>query len=158
MAEIKYSETDHQSLDLIEPLWKKLNDDHAARSPHFSEQFAKRTFEKRKIDLLQKSELGHLHIGMAHDSSTGDLVGYCVSTITKDQGEVDSVYVEPNYRQFGVGHDLMKRALDWMDEHSVTKKILEIGAGNEEVFAFYSKYNFYPRTYILEQVETGQDK
>ena len=45
-----------------------------------------------------------------------------------------------------------------MKEHSVTKRILEVGAGNEEVFSFHSKYNFYPRTIILEQVGKREKK
>jgi len=156
MPEIEYAETDHQGLDSIEPLWKKLNEEHRVRSKHFSNQYVKRTFLKRKAELLEKHKLGSLHIAMAHDSSTSALIGYCVSTIIKDRGEVDSLYIEPNYRHSGVANDLVKRALDWMDSKLVTKKTIVVAAGNEEVFAFYSRYNFYPRTIILEQVDTDK--
>jgi len=134
-------------------LWKKLNDEHEVRSEHFSERYAKRTFEKRREVLLKKSEFGFLHIILAHSSSKGELVGYCISTISNEkQGEIDSIYIEPEYRGSGIGDELMKRALSWMDERSVSKRILDVGVGNEDTFAFYSKYDFYPRTIILEQV------
>ena len=71
-------------------------------------------------------------------------------------GEIESIYIEPDYRGSGIGDNLMKRALRWMDEYPVDKKVLTVGAGNEEVFAFYSRHNFYPRTTILEQIETGE--
>lgn len=153
MTEVEYTESGQENLDLIAPLWKKLNDEHIARSEHFSDQFAARTFDKRKKDLLSKSESGSLHIGIAHDSTTGDLIGYCVSTILKDQGEIDTIYIEPDYRGLGTGDNLMKRALAWMDSNLVTKKVLVVAAGNEGVYTFYSRYGFYPTHTMLEQVQ-----
>ena len=147
MAKIEYTETDQQGLDLIGVLWQKLVEYHKARSQHFSGHYAKITFDLRKKELLEKSRKGPLRIDLARDVNSGELVGYCVSTISGDrQGEIDSIYTEPDYRQSGIGDNLMKRALRWMDDLSVTKKILVVGAGNEEVFAFYSRYTFYPRS------------
>jgi ribosomal protein S18 acetylase RimI-like enzyme len=154
---IEYQEIDAGALDLIGPLWQKLNEYHRVRSQHFANSFEKHTFDWRKKDLLEKSNSGSLRIDLAKDLDTGELIGYCVSTISKDkQGEIDSIYVEPGYRQSGIGDYLMRRALRWMDDLSVAKKILRVGAGNEEVFEFHRKYDFYPRTIILEQVRTGE--
>ena len=41
MAEIKYLGTDHQGLDSIEPLWKKLNDEHEPVLSDLSSSFFK---------------------------------------------------------------------------------------------------------------------
>ena len=54
MAEIEYSETDEQGLDLIEALWQKLVEYHKARSQHFSRLFDRMTFDRRKEELLEK--------------------------------------------------------------------------------------------------------
>lgn len=157
MAEIEYLETDQQSLSLIEPLWQKLIEHHKMSSKLFYEQYSEMTFNPRVKQLLEKSKDGAMRIDLAMDTNTRKLVGYCVSTISKKgQGEVDTMYVEPDYRRSGVADNLMKRALRWMDELSVAKKILEVGGGNEEVITFYNRYDFYPRNTILEQVEAKE--
>ena len=104
--------------------------------------------------MLEKSKNGVIRIDLARDINRGELIGYCVSTVSEErQGEIDSIYIEPDYRQSGIADNLMKGALKWMDECSVTKRILHVSVGNEDVFGFYTRYNFYPRTTILEQVE-----
>jgi ribosomal protein S18 acetylase RimI-like enzyme len=154
-GKIVYTETDAEGLDYIGPLWQKLREYHKARALKvFSEHFEKLTFDIRKKQLLEKSRNGAIFIDLARDVNTKALIGYCVSTVSeKKQGEIESIYIEDGYRRNGIGENLMKRALKWMDVHSVTKKIIGVAAGNEEVFPFYSRYNFYPRVSILEQVE-----
>ena len=158
MAKIEYLETDEQGLDSIGHLWQKLIEYHKERSPqHFSGHYTMITFDLRKKQLLEKSGKGSMRIDLARDTETGKLVGYCVSTILGDkQGEIESIYIEESYRHSGIGDNFMKKALHWMDGLSVKKKIVGVGAGNEEVFSFYSRYSFYPRATILEQVVTGK--
>jgi ribosomal protein S18 acetylase RimI-like enzyme len=141
MREITYTVTDAENIDIIRPLWKKLIVHHQERVRHF----------KR---LLEHAKTGTLRIDLAHDADKGKVVGYCVSTIDdKKQGEIESICVEPSYRRSGIAGNLMEKALKWMDEMSVEKKILVVAAGNEEVFAFYEEHGFYPRGTILEQVK-----
>ncbi|UCB43297.1 MAG: GNAT family N-acetyltransferase [Dehalococcoidales bacterium] len=157
MAKIEYTHTDEQGLDSIAALWQKLLEYHKSLSQHFSGRLGSMTFDLRKKGLLEKSREGVIRIDLARDVGRGGLVGYCVSTISRDrQGEIESIYIEPDYRESGIGDNLMKRALHWMDEYPVTKKVLAVGTGNEEVFDFYSRYDFYPRTTILEQIEAGE--
>ena len=151
---IQYLENDKQGLDLIGPLWEKLKEYQKVRSQHFPDHYAKRTFDQRKMDLLEKAESGALRIDLARDLDAGELVGYCVSTISGDgQGRIESIYVEPNYRQSGIGDNLMQKALHWLDGMQAKTKMLIVGAGNEGVFTFYSRYNFHPKHITLEQVE-----
>lgn len=159
MPEIQYTETDRQGLDLIKPLWQQLVEHHKARSPIFYNDYAKMTFATRKKQLLEKSRGNTIRIDLARDENLGEFVGYCVSTISEErQGEIDSIYIKPNYRRFGIADNLMKRALHWMDEQLITKRILVVGAGNEEVLGFYSKYGFHPRNIVLEQAHTKKVK
>jgi len=155
---IEYVEMDEHGLELTVPLRQKIIKYHMERSPkYFYERYAGMDAGRGNELLLEKAIKGGMRVDLARDTETGELVGYCISTISVEkQGEVDSIYIEPDYRGTGIGDNLMKRALHWMDEQPVTKKVLGVGAGNEEVFAFYSRYNFYPRTTILEQVETEE--
>jgi len=158
VGKIVYAETDAQGLDLIAPLWRKLNEHHKAHSPHHARHFAAMTWEIRRKDLLEKSKNGAIRVDLARNKNSGVLVGYCVSTISeKRQGEIESIYIEENDRLSGIGDNLMKKAIRWLDEQSVKKKIIGVASGNEEVFAFYSRYNFYPRVTILEQIVTGKE-
>jgi ribosomal protein S18 acetylase RimI-like enzyme len=112
------------------------------------------TFDQRKKELLEKSGNGVLRIYLARDKDTGEIIGYRVGTISEQgQGEIDSIYVDQDCRGLGIGDTLMRQALCWMDERSVTKRVLGVGARNEEVFAYYRRYGFYPIATILEQVD-----
>jgi len=154
MQEIKYTVTDAENIDIIRPLWKKLIVHHQERVRHFKRLLESIDFEKRKAELNEHAKKGNLRIDLAHDIEKGKLVGYCVSTVNdRKQGEIESIYVEPSYRRSGIAGSLMEKALQWMDDMAVEKKILVVASGNEEVFAFYEEHGFYPRGTILEQVK-----
>ena len=157
MAEIEYLERDQRDLDLIRGLWEKLNEHHSNHSYHFSWHFDHMNFAKRKQDLLKKAQNGTLRIDLARNSETGEYVGFCVSTVSNDeQGEVESIYIEPEYRRTGIGHTMIQEALAWMDALSVTKKIVDVVFGNEEAYPFYQRFGFYLRVTTMEQIETGE--
>ena len=151
---ISYIELDNDQIDSIKPLWEKLRDHHRELSPYFPERYTEFTFPERKEDLLKKSENGILRIDTAYDETTEQFIGYCISSISDElAGEVDSLYLEDKYRSLGIGNTLMKRSLNWMDQNSVKTKKIMIAAGNEDTLAFYSRYRFFPKHIILEQVK-----
>jgi ribosomal protein S18 acetylase RimI-like enzyme len=152
---IAYTAKGKQDLDSIALLWDKLREHQRVRSPHFPQHYARRTWKQRKAELLQKSEPGGIHLDIATDSKTKKIIGYCVSTISADkQGQLESIYIEPEYRKAGIGNELMQRALSWMNEMKTKAKTLIVGVGNEEVLTFYSRYGFYAKHITVEQVET----
>ena len=151
---ISYIELDNDQIDSIKPLWEKLRDHHRELPPYFPERYTEFTFPERKEDLLKKSENGILRIDTAYDETTEQFIGYCISSISDElAGEVDSLYLEDKYRSLGIGNTLMKRSLNWMDQNSVKTKKIMIAAGNEDTLAFYSRYRFFPKHIILEQVK-----
>ncbi len=157
MKKIEYIEKGKKDLDIIAPLWKKLIEHHKARSQYFKAHFNRMTWDARKKELLEKCANGMMRVDLAKDSKVGELIGYCVSTINeKKQGEIESIYIEAEYRRAGIGDKFMKRALSWMDGQTVSRKVIAVAAGNEEVFGFYAKYRFYPRASILTQVDTKE--
>jgi diamine N-acetyltransferase len=64
-------------------------------------------------------------------------------------GEVDSIYVEKSFRRQGIVNHLMKNILNWMNNQDVRQKIVVVVSGNEDVFSFYERYSFFPRTSTL---------
>jgi ribosomal protein S18 acetylase RimI-like enzyme len=157
MKKIVYIEKNKKDLDLIGPLWDKLRIHHKVRSKYFKKHFDEMTWKIRKKELLDKAKNGVMLIHLAKDTDTGKLVGYCVSTVNKNKvGEIESIFIEENYRRTGIGNNFMKRAFKWMNGKSVTRKVVAVAAGNEEALPFYSKFKFYPRASILMQVNTKQ--
>lgn len=150
--DIIYTELTNENIDLIKPLWQKLRDHHHELSTHFPERYLQFTFEERKEEILKKAENGILKIDTAKDENNDIYVGYCISSISKENiGEVDSIYLDEKYRSSGIGNQLMRRTLNWMDEKGVKDKKIVVAVGNEELLSFYEKFDFYPRHIILEQ-------
>ena len=139
-------------LDLVQPLWQKLNQHHEAYSTNFKDKFNTLTFQTRKAKFTESCDL-IVSVDLIKDLETSSYIGYCISTVTKDLvGEIDSLFLEEKYRKYGLGDILMSRALDWLDSNNVKRKIIGVAEGNENVLSFYKKYGFYKRTIILEQI------
>lgn len=150
--DISYIEVSGNEIDIIKPLWEKLREHHFGLSPHFAEEYIEFTFEDRKKELLAKSGGNLLKIDIAKDEDTQWLIGYCISSISAGLvGEIDSIFLEENYRNLGIGNELMSRALSWMDSNKVKFKRIVVAMGNEELLPFYERYEFYPRHLVLEQ-------
>ena len=152
MPRVDYIFTDGKDLKLISPLRLKQWQYHNRRSKYFGGLFLGLDIDEVNQRLIAKAS-GGLLVDLAKDAETGNLVGYCLTSINAErQGEVESIYLEPEYRHQYIGDKLMKRALDWMEKRAVKRKILVVGAGNEEVIAFYRHHNFEVRSIVMEQV------
>ena len=148
MACISYIEVDAEELDKIKPLWEKLVEHIKVRSTHFSDWFETRTFEKRKAELMKKSDRGKLHINLAVYGN--EYIGYCVSSVCCKTGEIDSIFVEENHRSYGIGGEMMKRALAWMEEEQAESVNIAASIGDEDVLPFYQHYGFFPKRILLK--------
>jgi len=150
--DISYIEVSGEEIDIIKPLWEKLRDHHFGLSPHFADRYDEFKFEDRKKELLNKADKNLLKVDIAKDEDTQWLIGYCISSISAGLiGEIDSIYLEENYRSLGIGNELMNRALEWMDEKGAKFKRIVVAMGNEDLLPFYESYNFFPKHIILEQ-------
>lgn len=135
-------------LDLVEPMWYKLNRHHEEMSKYFKERYRNFKFENRKHKLL----LGDMLINIDLIKKDKIYVGYCISSINKEHiGEIESLFIEEEYRKYGLGDSIMKRALKWLEEKGAKSKMIGVAEGNEEVLEFYKKYGFYKRTIILQE-------
>jgi diamine N-acetyltransferase len=148
---ISYIETDEKGLDLIKELWEQLNSHHKARSKYFYQDYEKIVFDDRKKQLMKKTGKWNLRIDLAVDNDIDHTVGYCVSSISNNNGEIDSIYVDENFRSMGIGDNLMKRALEWMDMNDILNREVKLSAGNDDTIQFYSRYGFHPKHIVLKQ-------
>jgi diamine N-acetyltransferase len=149
--EMKYEMIEMKDIQLIQPLWDKLRIIHRDESPFFRDYYDKQTFEIRTRNYLRlKPEDIRIEIVRIE---TGAIIGYCVSSIKEDHtGEIDSIYIEKDYRKNGIGEKFMKNSLEWFKRRKCKKVQLAVSFGHESVFAFYRKFGFYPRITYLEQI------
>ena len=152
MTRIEYRSTDIRGIELIRPLWFQLNEHHHALARNFRTHYEQMTFDDRKNYFERIAKTGSLRLDFAWDPVAGRFVGYCVSSLSEDKtAEIESVFLEKDYRSEGIGSALMERALGWMNAQGAVRKRVSVGDGNEETWKFYEKFGFYPRLTVLEQ-------
>lgn len=141
-----------EELDLIKPLWEDLKNHHADISPHFKDEYQNKCFEERKEEIIQKSSRGDILIEIITDCENNCCVGYCISSISSEgQGEIDSIYLKKEYRKLGLGKELVKRALEWLEEQDTEEMQIMVAAGNDDLLPFYNSFDFFPRHIILKK-------
>ena len=144
-------EKDITEIELIKPLWEQLNSIHLDKSIYFKNKYEKFTFEKRMKSIYEKDEKGIIRLDMLLDSDTGDYIGYCLSSIVDNLGEIEYIYMEKQYRKFGLGGKLMDNALRWFGLNEITNIQIGVVYSNDEALAFYEHYGFYIGNYILKK-------
>lgn len=152
LADVHFVEGSADLLDKTGPLWERLNKHHQNISTHFRDSILQMTFDQRRAFWLERTESGLLRIDIAVLVESEEPIGYCVTTVDNDMGEIESLFVDEAYRKIGIGGVLMERALNWLEQTSITKKRLNVAVGNEQVLNFYRRFGFHPRAIILEQL------
>ena len=146
---ISLVEKDINEIQLIKPLWEKLNLIHFNNSVYFKSKYEKFTFEKRIETINRKSENGIVKLDVILDNDTMEYVGYCLSSIEDNIGEIESIFIEKQYRRYKLGDKLMVNALNWFEYNSITNILINLA--NDEAIPFYKRYGFYIGNYILKR-------
>lgn len=146
--EINYITGSTNLLDDVKELWEELNQIHFEKSVDFKNHYTAFTFATRKESIVRHMENGKLLVVIAYRNNLK--IGYCISSVVNEIGEIDSIFVKSDCRKSAVGHKLMQQSLDWMKSNLAKRIIVKVSVGNEEVFGFYSKYGFAPRLTELQ--------
>lgn len=80
-----------------------------------------------------------------------NLVGYCMTSVKDRIGEIDSIYINPQYRGKKLGEQLMEKAESWLKSKKIIKFSISVVEGNESVFDFYNKQGYHPKHTVLEK-------
>lgn len=98
--------------------------------------------------MLAKAQSGQMLVELAiyQDAS----IAYCIATIDgKQRGEIDSLYVNEDWRGRGIGRCLLMKSLAWLKNEGTTIQQLAVREGNEKALAFYQRCGFAPLMRIL---------
>ena len=138
-----------KDIDLIKPLWEQLNELHYEKSVNFKKRFADYKFEKRIEGIIKKAERGIIKLDILFDDEKNKYVGYCLSSIEDFQGEIESIFLEKEYRKYGQGGKLMESALEWFKDKNISDIKINVVYNNSDALPFYERYGFRIGNYIL---------
>jgi ribosomal protein S18 acetylase RimI-like enzyme len=148
MTTLEFKDLPVSKINQIQPLWEKLNQHHMERSIPFRKHYETFTFAERIRRISKK----RLRVITVNDPGSSAPVGYCIASISvENEGEIESLYLLPEYRRAGAGTQLMEQALGWFQEQGVCDISIRVAAGNEEALPFYAKFGFLTRTYNLKR-------
>ena len=120
---------------------------HLEDSHYFKDHYRNNTFEKRSEKFLEIEDK-NIHIEIIVDDDIP--AGYCISTIDKSAGEIDSIFIEEKYRKYKLGTKLLENSIRWLKENNCIKISVAVAEGHESVLGFYEKAGFYPRLIYLQ--------
>jgi ribosomal protein S18 acetylase RimI-like enzyme len=148
--ELRFEELPLDSLDQIKPLWEALNRHHAALSTGWKESFTAFTFSERCRKLTSGGK--RVRIDVARNAVTGQIAGYCISSIAADRsGGIDSLFVSDALRGLGAGKRLAQAGLDWLEREGASDVTIVVAEGNEDALPFYARLGFVPRAIHLKR-------
>lgn len=142
---------DINEIELIRPLWEKLNAVHFEKSVHFKSKYEDYAFEERIKSIYIKEQRGIIKLDMLYDSDAGEFVGYCLSSIEEEDGEIESIFIDKHYRKYGLGRRLMESALRWFEHEGITNIQIGVVYANDEALPFYERYGFKVSSYVLKR-------
>ena len=150
--EIIYLSGGIEIIERIRDLWHELNTHHASVSKYFASHFNSFTFDTRIASLKKKAKDGEVFLFIAVDKSSTKEIGYCISSVDSQmQGEIDSIFIQPDYMSKGIARELLNHALEWFNANQVNDISIGVAYGNEETFKFYAKFGFLPKVTILQK-------
>ncbi len=154
-ADCRINSVEVYQIDLIKYLWDRLKKNAGYTTPVFKETYLTRKFTDVKTAAIRTAAYGWMNLDLVYPAGKTTPVGYCLSTVNADKaGVIDSIYLHPEYRNQGLGCQLIQRSLDWMNTFKASRKSLFIAAGNSNAGSFFSRFNFKTRNTFLQQVKS----
>jgi GNAT superfamily N-acetyltransferase len=139
---IEFLDIPKAKIACIRNLWEKLNELHYEDSVYFEDHFASLAFEKR-IEPLARIDDADLKITVVKDGPRH--LGYCVSSIDADRGEIESLYLDDELRGRGLGRRLVESHVAWMKERGCRLIGADVSFGHDSATGFYHAMGFYER-------------
>ncbi|MFT3788975.1 MAG: GNAT family N-acetyltransferase [Tepidisphaeraceae bacterium] len=139
-------------LDRVEPLWLQQRDFHANVNTTWRDSMKDKTFAARRTELLRTARSADdFRVTIAHDESTREDVGYCLTIIVPNGGGViESLFVVEQRRGQRIGERLLDDAVDWLRKQNTTRITLTVMIGNDDALRFYERFGFRARTTEME--------
>ncbi len=134
-------------IHIVKEIWEELNSMHYEKSDSFKQHYAGQTFERRceKFTLMPEEDV------LIEAAFAGDRpVAYCICSIDRGRGEIDSIYIKPCCRRQSLGSVLARRGINWMKSRGCSEIRVCVACGNDDAFPFYESLGFCKRFTVFE--------
>lgn len=138
-------------ITIIKELWDKNRKYHENISENFGHLYSNLVFEER-INPFSLFDEDHIKVSIAENKNTGELLGYCISTYKGTDGETQSLHVNENARNSGIGKMLMNEHINWMKDNGCKTIILTVASENTNTIEFYKTLGFKANTVEMRLV------
>ncbi|MCK4257380.1 MAG: GNAT family N-acetyltransferase [Halanaerobiales bacterium] len=137
----------YEEIEVIKNLWEKNRQYHENSSEYFKESYRFISFDQRtKAFSVFNKETMKITVAKSND----DYIGYCISTIIEEKGELESLHVDETSRGNGIGKKLVIKHIEWMKEKNCKVIGVTVSQENESTIWFYKKLGFYPNTLYMQ--------
>ena len=138
-----------EMLPVIKPLRKKLYAHHRGLMPCFAHEFNPIHISENDIVLADKNRTKAIQVFVA-ETSDHKPVGYSFAKIDIDNnGELDSLFVEKEYRGKGLAKELSMMTIEWMKLQKPMYISVRVLPDNQAAEALYKNIGFTPRSLIM---------
>jgi len=141
---IIYTDFEKHQLPLIEHLWNENCKLHNKTSLYFEKEFDPSIFRKR---LTAWDIIDIFRFTVAQVNS--EIIGYCISSVQREKGLIESLYINPTYRRQGVGRTLIESHISWFKRYKCSEIEVTTVFGNEDAIEFYKSIGILPKTITM---------
>jgi GNAT superfamily N-acetyltransferase len=164
---ITYETIPPEKAEMIKELVNELMAFQKTKAAIHPEYFDSMSFETRLLPSIKHAVENYLMIAKADD----DIIGYVYCNISPKEtynndfalffdmnsvakenvGCLSQFYIKEAYRGHGVGSQLFKHSIDWLDSFAEIEDLfIYVSNGNEDALTFYQKKGFAVSHHILD--------
>ncbi|MFD1587497.1 GNAT family N-acetyltransferase [Halorientalis brevis] len=156
--------SDIEAADALADLWVRLADE---QRQHGSQLRTEANRETIRESILRAIVTEGLFVARAEpddgiDADAGTILGFVMfSTESKSfettvsRGTIQNLYVRPEYRNRGIGSELLDTATAALEDRGIEVVKLDVMADNEAAARFYERHGFEPhRVQLAKRVES----
>ena len=138
--EYKLKDIEKKDIGMIENLWGKNKEFHQKKSKNFSYEYTDLDFKERMQSIFYSENIKYKITVVINKIE--ECIGYSLSVIQKNQGEVCTLFILEKYRRKGIGKFLLNEHLKWMKENSCKSIIVNVLFENKKTIDFYESFGF----------------
>jgi len=79
---------------------------------------------------------------VALDERMGQIAGYCIYWVIRDEVQINNIAVHPDYRRRRVAEDMLRGIFAGLEKQGIHAVLLEVRAGNAPARLLYDKLGF----------------
>ncbi len=127
-------------------LWMQSAEEHTAHDPVYATAPGAEKTMRRFLADLASSGHSFLFVAVAGSRTVGFISGELregsPTFLPKTWASVDDVFVEPDHRNLGMGHALLRSVEAWAKERGASGVSLQVAAANSRARKFYEDLGF----------------